>query len=173
MVFGPGGYRFSDYLKIGVPMNIMMLIVASTLIPFIERNGTTNGTIGVGLFIPAIMVTIVALFVLIALDPHGQWVPSIKYDEIKIGSAGESAEKIENGCLKILKSHSIIVQDTSVSACSKMRERTLVLHTRSRGKKNKHEIMKQILSIPNVQNGDKWLLYRGFINGYRTKKIVA
>ena len=35
MVFGPGGYRFSDYLKIGVPMNILMLVVASILIPFI------------------------------------------------------------------------------------------------------------------------------------------
>jgi len=35
MVFGPGGYRFADYLKIGVPMNILMLIIASTLIPFI------------------------------------------------------------------------------------------------------------------------------------------
>ncbi|MBW1900993.1 MAG: SLC13 family permease, partial [Deltaproteobacteria bacterium] len=35
MVFGPGGYRFSDYLKIGVPMNLLMLLVASTLIPFI------------------------------------------------------------------------------------------------------------------------------------------
>ncbi len=35
MVFGPGGYRFSDYLKIGVPMNLLMLLAASALIPFI------------------------------------------------------------------------------------------------------------------------------------------
>jgi len=33
MVYGPGGYRFSDYLKIGVPMNLFMLIMASLLIP--------------------------------------------------------------------------------------------------------------------------------------------
>ncbi len=33
MVYGPGGYRFSDFLKIGVPMNIAMWIVASILIP--------------------------------------------------------------------------------------------------------------------------------------------
>jgi len=33
MVYGPGGYRFSDFLKIGVPMNIIMWLVASTLIP--------------------------------------------------------------------------------------------------------------------------------------------
>jgi di/tricarboxylate transporter len=35
MVFGPGGYRFSDYLKIGVPMNLIMWITASMLIPLI------------------------------------------------------------------------------------------------------------------------------------------
>lgn len=35
MVFGPGGYRFSDFLKIGVPMNLTMWIVASILIPLI------------------------------------------------------------------------------------------------------------------------------------------
>lgn len=35
MVFGPGGYRFSDFLKIGVPMNLAMWIVASILIPLI------------------------------------------------------------------------------------------------------------------------------------------
>lgn len=35
MVYGPGGYRFSDYLKIGIPMNLLMLVVASFLIPLI------------------------------------------------------------------------------------------------------------------------------------------
>ncbi len=35
MVYGPGGYRFADYLKIGVPMNVLMCLVASALIPFI------------------------------------------------------------------------------------------------------------------------------------------
>jgi di/tricarboxylate transporter len=35
MVYGPGGYRFSDYLKIGVPMNLIMWIAASILIPLI------------------------------------------------------------------------------------------------------------------------------------------
>jgi di/tricarboxylate transporter len=32
MVYGPGGYRFIDFLKIGVPMNLIMWIVASVLI---------------------------------------------------------------------------------------------------------------------------------------------
>jgi di/tricarboxylate transporter len=35
MVFGPGGYRFSDFLRIGIPMNLLMAAVAVTLIPLI------------------------------------------------------------------------------------------------------------------------------------------
>jgi len=35
MVYGPGGYRFSDFLRIGIPMNMVMWLVASTLIPMI------------------------------------------------------------------------------------------------------------------------------------------
>lgn len=37
MVMGPGGYRFSDYLKVGLPMN--MLIGASTLVVISLRYG--------------------------------------------------------------------------------------------------------------------------------------
>jgi len=32
MVYGPGGYKFKDFLKIGIPMNIIMGIIAITLI---------------------------------------------------------------------------------------------------------------------------------------------
>jgi len=35
LVYGPGGYRFSDYLRVGVPLNITLGIVASLLIPLI------------------------------------------------------------------------------------------------------------------------------------------
>jgi di/tricarboxylate transporter len=35
MVFGPGGYRFSDFLKIGIPMNLIGWIICSILIPII------------------------------------------------------------------------------------------------------------------------------------------
>lgn len=34
MVYGPGGYAFSDFLKIGVPLNLTIGLVASALIPF-------------------------------------------------------------------------------------------------------------------------------------------
>ena len=33
MVYGPGGYRFSDYLKVGVPLDILIGIVTVTIAP--------------------------------------------------------------------------------------------------------------------------------------------
>ena len=33
LVYGPGGYRFSDFLRIGVPLNLTMMITMSLLIP--------------------------------------------------------------------------------------------------------------------------------------------
>ncbi len=35
MVYGPGGYKFSDYIKFGIPLNLIAWIVTCTLIPFI------------------------------------------------------------------------------------------------------------------------------------------
>lgn len=35
MVYGPGGYRFMDFVKIGVPLNILMGVVAAALIPLL------------------------------------------------------------------------------------------------------------------------------------------
>jgi di/tricarboxylate transporter len=35
MVYGPGGYRFSDYLRIGIPLNAICLLIACPLIPLI------------------------------------------------------------------------------------------------------------------------------------------
>jgi di/tricarboxylate transporter len=34
LVYGPGGYRFSDYLKLGIPLNIIVIGVGSWMIPF-------------------------------------------------------------------------------------------------------------------------------------------
>ncbi|WP_408633711.1 SLC13 family permease [Pseudorhodobacter aquimaris] len=34
LVYGPGGYRFTDFLRIGVPLNLLMMVVMSALIPF-------------------------------------------------------------------------------------------------------------------------------------------
>ena len=35
MVFGPGGYRFTDFVRVGVPLNLLMWITAVILIPLI------------------------------------------------------------------------------------------------------------------------------------------
>ncbi len=34
IIYGPGGYRFSDFLKIGIPLNIILWFVAIVVIPF-------------------------------------------------------------------------------------------------------------------------------------------
>jgi di/tricarboxylate transporter len=33
LVYGPGGYRFSDYLKLGIPLNLLVLILGTLFIP--------------------------------------------------------------------------------------------------------------------------------------------
>ena len=35
LVYGPGGYRFSDFLRIGLPMNVLLWITAVIVIPFV------------------------------------------------------------------------------------------------------------------------------------------
>ena len=35
MVYGPGGYRFSDFTRVGVPLNLLIMLVASALIPLL------------------------------------------------------------------------------------------------------------------------------------------
>jgi di/tricarboxylate transporter len=35
MVFGPGGYRFVDYLRLGIPLNLLVVIAGTILIPLI------------------------------------------------------------------------------------------------------------------------------------------
>jgi di/tricarboxylate transporter len=35
LVYGPGGYRFTDFMRVGIPLNLSVGILASALIPFI------------------------------------------------------------------------------------------------------------------------------------------
>ncbi|GBC64136.1 SLC13 family permease [Desulfonema ishimotonii] len=34
LVYGPGGYRFTDYMKLGIPLNVMIIITGTWLIPY-------------------------------------------------------------------------------------------------------------------------------------------
>ncbi len=34
LVYGPGGYRFADFLRVGIPLNISVGLIASALIPY-------------------------------------------------------------------------------------------------------------------------------------------
>ncbi|MHA6262799.1 SLC13 family permease [Arenibacterium sp. CAU 1754] len=35
LVYGPGGYRFTDFMRVGIPLNLSVGLLASALIPFI------------------------------------------------------------------------------------------------------------------------------------------
>jgi len=35
MVYGPGGYRFTDFLRVGIPLNLSVGLLASALIPYL------------------------------------------------------------------------------------------------------------------------------------------
>jgi len=35
LVYGPGGYKFVDFLRVGIPLNLTMGLLVSALIPFV------------------------------------------------------------------------------------------------------------------------------------------
>jgi di/tricarboxylate transporter len=35
IVYGPGGYRFTDFVKVGLPLDLICAVVALCLIPYV------------------------------------------------------------------------------------------------------------------------------------------
>ena len=35
MVYGPGGYRYTDYIKVGLPLSVLLFFVAMIAIPMV------------------------------------------------------------------------------------------------------------------------------------------
>ena len=35
MVYGPGGYRFTDFVRVGLPLNLLLMTCATILIPIV------------------------------------------------------------------------------------------------------------------------------------------
>jgi len=35
LVMGPGGYRVSDYLKLGIPLTVLVLLIVLLVLPFV------------------------------------------------------------------------------------------------------------------------------------------
>jgi di/tricarboxylate transporter len=35
MVYGPGGYRFTDFIRVGLPLHLLLLICTTVLIPLV------------------------------------------------------------------------------------------------------------------------------------------
>lgn len=35
LVYGPGGYKFGDFMRVGIPLNLSMSVIASTIIPLV------------------------------------------------------------------------------------------------------------------------------------------
>jgi di/tricarboxylate transporter len=35
LVYGPGGYKFTDFMRVGIPLNLSVGLLASVTIPFI------------------------------------------------------------------------------------------------------------------------------------------
>ena len=35
MIYGPGGYKYTDYLKIGLPLNFIVAIITLSLVPLL------------------------------------------------------------------------------------------------------------------------------------------
>ena len=45
LVYGPGGYRFTDYVRFGGPLNILIWLLATVLIPVFFHGITSRNSV--------------------------------------------------------------------------------------------------------------------------------
>jgi len=53
MVYGPGGYRFSDYLRIGLPLNALLAVVTLLIAPRVWPFGSDARSLIAVIFPPS------------------------------------------------------------------------------------------------------------------------
>ena len=106
--------------------------------------------VGCGLYLPAVIATGLGLAFLMGLDPIGHRIPKVKYGLITMIFEKGIGDDIENHCLQILREYPVVVQKSSISANAKTGEGKLIVYVRTRGLKDKHEILTRILSLPNL-----------------------
>ena len=106
--------------------------------------------VGCGLYLHAVIATGLGLAFLMGLDPVGHRIPKVKYGVIAMTFEKGIGDDIENHCLQILREYPVMVQNSSISANAKTGQVRLIVHVRTRGLKDKHEILNRILSLPNL-----------------------
>ncbi|MCG8564945.1 MAG: MgtC/SapB family protein [Desulfobacterales bacterium] len=107
--------------------------------------------VGLGLYVPAVMATCVALFVLIGLHPIGHCIPSNKYGQITVKAGLDGSEDMERACRRILKAHPLRVQNTLISVDGIQEEQVLVFDVKSRRIRDKQGILNQIFALSQVR----------------------
>lgn len=127
--------------------NIIRGLTTAACIWFVAAIGIVVGS---GLYIPAIIGTILGLVLLVGLDPIDHFIPSVKYDKLTITSELETSQEVSQLSTEILKKYSIVIQNVYLSLNLTEGQQIIKFFIRSRKIKNKHEILNNILSIPKV-----------------------
>ena len=107
--------------------------------------------VGLGLYVPALLATFIALFVLIGLHPLGHWIPSNKYGQIRVTAGLEEIGRMERQCMEILKAYPLRVQNTRISADRSREEQVMVFDVKSRHIGQKHKLLSQLFDLPHVK----------------------
>jgi len=110
----------------------------------------TGIVVGCGLYLPAVIVTVLGLLVLMGLNPIGHHIPKVEYGKITITSNMADGDDIETLCRQILGGCSVIIDSTGISANAETARITLTMWVHSRKLKDKSDVLKKLLSLPDI-----------------------